>query len=320
MLAIGVDIGATNTKLAVLNKKGVILTEERFRTEHALGTGAFMLRLGAALKGFAHAYGKKLFSVGVGIAGDVDPEKGLLRFSPNLGWTRFQVAAPLRRMTGLPCFVENDANMAAWGAYKLESGPCRAKNNVLAITLGTGIGAGLIIGGRLYHGSTGSAGEAGHIKIVPGGRRCNCGARGCLEAYCGSYAILRSAAARIPDAAGFIKKYGVPGRNKLNTLCLTNAADAGHKVAQEIWREVGVALGKGLSGMLLLLNPDCVVLAGGISRASRHFMPALKEIFASQQIKKPFEAVKVKIAKNADLGVCGAALLGMERAEVSRGK
>lgn len=312
MLGIGIDIGGTNTKLAVLDKNGGLLREERFRTKQGSGRSAFMRRLCCALKAFKSVYGKKLFSAGVGIAGDVDPEKGLLRFSHNLGWSRMEVAAPIKKMTGLACFVENDANMAAWGAYVLELG--RAQGNVLAITLGTGIGSGLIVDGRLYHGATGSAGEAGHIKIVPGGRKCNCGGRGCLEAYCGSYAIMREAAARIPDVGGFVKKYCAPGREKLNTVCLAKAADAGHKTAAAIWSEMGGSLGRGLADVLLLFNPDCVVLTGGVSKAARHFMPALKEVFSAQQIRMPFKTVKIKIAKNADLGVYGAALFGLEKA------
>ena len=173
MLGIGIDIGGTNTKLAVLDDKGRLYREERFHTDQGSGPAGLLRRLRGVLKAFKSAYGTKLVSVGVGIAGDVDPEKGLLRFSPNLGWSRMSVASPIKKMTGLSCFVENDANMAAWGAYMLELG--RGPDNVLAITLGTGIGAGLILDGRLYHGATGSAGEAGHIKIVPGGRVCNCG-------------------------------------------------------------------------------------------------------------------------------------------------
>ncbi|MCX5784914.1 MAG: ROK family protein [Elusimicrobia bacterium] len=316
MLGIGIDIGGTNTKLTVLDRTGRFFREERFHTDPGAGPSSFMNRLCGVLKAFKNSYGKKLVSAGVGIAGDVDPEKGLLRFSPNLGWSRMEVAAPIKKMTGLCCFVENDANMAAWGAYVLELG--RGPGNVLAITLGTGIGAGLIVNGGLYHGATGSAGEAGHVKIVPGGRQCHCGGRGCLEAYCGSYALLREARARIPDAEAFVKKYSAPGREKLNTICLTKAADAGHKTAVDIWAEMGGSLGRGLAGMLLLLNPDCVVLTGGVSRAARHFMPALKEVFRAQQIKTPFKTVKVKIAKNADLGAYGAALFGLEKAENGR--
>ncbi|HAH32507.1 MAG TPA: hypothetical protein DCL44_09375 [Elusimicrobia bacterium] len=312
MLGIGIDIGATNTKLAVLDKAGRCFREERFHTGQSAGPAVFLGRLGGILKAFKSAYGKKLVSVGVGIAGDVDPEKGLLRFSPNLGWKRMEVSAPIKRMTGLRCFVENDANMAAWGAYVLELG--RGPGNVLAITLGTGIGAGLILDGGLYHGATGSAGEAGHIKIVSGGRQCNCGGCGCLEAYCGSYALLREAKVRIPDIAAFVNKYSVPNREKLNTVCLTKAADSGNKTAANIWAEMGDSLGRGLADMLLLLNPDYVVLTGGVSRAARHFMPALRKVFRVQQLKTPFRTVKIKVSKNADLGVYGAALFGLEKA------
>jgi hypothetical protein len=188
MLGIGIDIGGTNTKLVVVNRAGKLLAHERFRTEASKGPASFIKRLGAVVAGFRKDYGRQLVSIGIGAAGDVDPEKGVLRFSPNLAWRSVKLAGPLEKLTGLPCAMENDANMAAWGAYEIELR--RKTEDILTLTLGTGIGSGMILGGKLYHGSTGSAGEAGHLKIVPDGRPCHCGARGCLEAYCGSYAII----------------------------------------------------------------------------------------------------------------------------------
>lgn len=311
MKGIGIDIGGTNTKLIVMDDGNALLHEERFYTAPENGAADFIRRLCAAARRLKNEW--RPASIGIGIAGDVDPEKGVLRFSPNLGrWRNLALAASLKKSTGLDCVLENDANMAAWGAYEMEIK--RKYRNMMAVTLGTGIGGGIIMDGRLYHGATGSAGELGHTKLDRGGARCHCGAKGCLEAYCGSYAIMRAARAAIRNQEAFISRYSAPGKERLNTVCLTRAADQGHAAAKKIWREMGENLGRGLADMVLLFNPDCVVLTGGVSRAYRHFLGPLKKVLASQQITTPFVKVKLVVAGNADLGVYGAALLGMEKA------
>jgi glucokinase len=312
MLGIGIDIGGTNTKLVVVNRAGKLLTQERFKTEARRGAADFIKRLGAAVDGLRHDYGRQLVSVGIGAAGDVDPERGVLRFAPNLGWRNVKLAGPLEKITGLPCAMENDANMAAWGAYEIELK--RKYQDVLALTLGTGIGSGLILGGKLYHGASGTAGEAGHVKIEPGGRLCGCGGRGCLEAYCGSHAIMARARELIKCEGNFVKRYADPERERFNTICLTRAAEAGNAAARRVWAETGTYLGMGLAGLILVLNPACIVLTGGVSRARKWFMPAMRKALSGQQIKTPFERVKIKISDDADLGSHGAALFGLERA------
>ena len=312
MLGIGIDIGGTNTKLVVVNKAGKALAHERFKTEADKGPASFIKRLGAAVDGLRRDYGRQLVSVGIGAAGDVDPERGVLRFAPNLGWRNVKLTAPLEKLTGLPCAMENDANMAAWGAYEIELK--RKLDDVLTLTLGTGIGSGMVIDGKLYHGSSGCAGEAGHMKIVPDGRLCGCGGKGCLEAYCGSGAIMRRARELVKNEAAYVKKFADPARPRFNTICLTNAAEAGNAAARRIWAETGRYLGMGLAGLILVLNPGCVVLTGGVSRARKWFLPSMLEVLKDQQIKTPFARVKVKISDDADLGSHGAALFGLERA------
>ncbi len=312
MLGIGIDIGGTNTKLVVVNRAGKLLAQERFKTEPQEGAASFLRRLGTAVDGLRRDYGRQLVSIGIGAAGDVDPERGVLRYAPNLGWRGVKLAGPLEKLTGLPCAMENDANMAAWGAYEIE---LKQKfPDVLTLTLGTGIGSGLVIGGKLYHGATGSAGEAGHMKIVPGGRLCGCGGKGCLEAYCGSGAIMRRARELVKNEDAYVKKFADPARPRFNTICLTRAAEAGDAAARRVWAETGDYLGRGLASLILVLNPGRVVLTGGVSRARKWFLPALERVLKEQQLCTPFKNVKVRISDDADLGSHGAALFGLERA------
>jgi len=295
----------------VVSATGELLAQERFRTEAGRGAADFVRRLSAAVLPLRRKYGKQLVSIGIGAAGDVDPEKGRIRFSPNLAWRNVRLTGPLEKLTGLPCFMENDANMAAWGAFEMELG--RKKSSSITLTLGTGIGMGIILDGGLYHGATGSAGEAGHMKLECEGRRCNCGGRGCLEAYCGSYAIMARARELIKDEKTFMERFSAPGHVKFNTICLTNAAAAGNKAARKVWADTGAYLGRGLAGLILLLNPDYVVLTGGVSKAKKWFLPALNAVLAKQQITTPFSSVRVKVSDNPDLGSLGAALFGLEK-------
>ncbi len=182
-----------------------MLAELRFKTESGRGRADFIRRLSRAARELKESLVGRAVSVGIGMAGDMDPDSGTARFSPNLcGWRGLPVAAPLEKALKLPCFLENDANMAAWGAYASElkgSG-----GSAMAVTLGTGVGGGIILDGRLYHGANGSAGEIGHFVIRPGGARCGCGQRGCLEAYCGSGAVMAAARSLVKDEDAFVRK------------------------------------------------------------------------------------------------------------------
>lgn len=313
VIGIGIDIGGTNVKLGAFTGEGRMLAERRFSTESARGRADFIRRLSTAALELKSSLVGRAVSVGIGMAGDIDPDAGSARFSPNLcGWRGLPVAGPLEKALRLPCFLENDANMAAWGAYASELKG--AGGSAIAVTLGTGIGGGIILDGKLYHGAHGSAGEIGHFVIRPGGARCGCGQKGCLEAYCGSGAVMAAARALVKDEASFIRKYADPARPRFNTVCLARAARAGNPAAKKVWRDMGESLGMGLAGAVLLFNPEHIILTGGVSRAADCFLPAMKKVFAGQSIATPFKRVKVKASRSADLGVLGAALYGLHRA------
>ncbi len=316
MIGIGIDIGGTNTKIAALNKNGEIFKEYRFKTLPLSGYPDFLKRVGREINLLQKVLPGKDFTVGLGVAGDINSAEGIIRFCPNLhGWRNIKLAADLKKKTKLKCFVENDANMAAWGAHVLTLK--KKYKNGIAITLGTGVGGGFIINGELYNGAGGSAGELGHVKIYSGGLKCHCGMRGCLEAYAGSYGIMRRAKKEIKNIPAFIKKFG--GRQasakikKLDAVCLANAAAAGNAAALKIWADTGKYLGLALSDMILLLNPEYIVFMGGVSKASKYFLPAIKTVFALQKIKAPFKKVKLLIGKNPDLGCRGAALYALQK-------
>lgn len=319
MTGIGIDIGGTYTKIAAVRADGRLVRQTRLSTEPNEGKDAFIEKITEVVNDWKLELGKDLISLGIGAAGDIDPEKGVIRYSPNLNqWRGVDIVRPIKRLTGLPCVLENDANMAAWGAYSLELK--KKYRNIITVTLGTGVGGGIVLGGKLFHGSTGSAGEIGHTKIVPDGELCNCGDRGCLEAYVGSYAISRRALQALKNAPknSTLRKLSCNGKH-IGSVCLTEAAEKGDRVAKRIWFETGEYLGRGLANAGLLFNPDCIVLTGGVSRAAAHFMEPLKRILYSQSIATPFKFMKVLVAKSADLGSLGAAMYGIEKITEDRG-
>jgi glucokinase len=314
MKAIGIDIGGSSVKFAAVDAKDKILKHFAIPTDTTQSAAAFAAQLAVAVNMLKADFKDKNIALGVGLPGDTDHQKGMLRWAPNIPWRNFKIKALLEMTTGCRCFVSNDANMAAWGVHAKEF---KYKyQNIIVITLGTGVGGGLVVDGKLYNGAMGSAGEIGHTKIdfSPRAPLCGCGNRGCLEAYCGAAGIRRAAlrAAREKPRsalAGLIKKEG------FSVKILSAAARAGDKTALALWHDVGVNLGRGLANMILLLNPQAVVLAGGVSRGAEYFQGAIKKVFSAQSVKMPFENVNLLISREEDIGAAGAALYAAAKAD-----
>lgn len=311
--SIGVDVGGTFTKIGVVDRAGKILFQEKLPTDPGAGPAAFVDRAASVIERWIPARKLKASGLGLGLAGDVDSAAGELRFTPNLkGWDGYPFKQALRRRLGVPVTVENDANAAVFGAYVTELK--RKPRHVVGITLGTGVGGGLIVDGKLHRGATGSAGEIGHTKIEPGGEPCHCGNRGCLEAYGGSYGILRLAkrlVAKDPKRARRLLEI-CGGVEALEPVHLTQAADAGDPVAQEVWGETGRRLAIGIENLVLTLNPDVVLILGGVSRAGRWLIDPIVSHMAAQPFRTPFSRARVKMADNPNAGCVGAALLALE--------
>ena len=263
-LAAGVDLGGTKIYSLVADSEGHVLGEDRRPTNAALGVDSVVERIVASVRAALEKADLELADVsGLGIStpGPCDPARGLVTEAPNLGWINVPLVELVGKKVGIPTLLENDAAAAAYGEMRF--GAARGKQHVLYVTLGTGIGGGIIIDGRIYRGASGAAGEVGHLVLEPDGVLCNCGARGCLEALASGSAIARDARKAIAEGRSAIMAGLVSDRGVTSEIVL-EAAQRGDTVAEEIIQRAGRYLGLGLVGLLNTFNPEALILGGGL--------------------------------------------------------
>lgn len=248
---VGVDLGGTKILTALADGQGNILARVRVPTPAAQGVAAVIECLARTVREVTS--GASLEAVGVGCPGPLDHVTGTVHQAPNLGWRDVPLASLLRERLLVPVFVENDANLAALGEYARGAG--RGVERMVYVTVSTGIGGGLILDGRIYHGEGGGAGEIGHMTLDPNGPRCACGRRGCLEALASGTAIARRA-----------RELGV-GDETVTAAAVARLAGEGDAAGAEILREAAAYLGWGLANVITLLAPKRVVLGGGVTAA-----------------------------------------------------
>lgn len=291
-VAVGVDIGGTSVKLGLVDENGKVLARESFITKRYPGRKRQLAALVERISGLRSWAGKKgyaLLGVGVGAPGPVDVERGFVYFFPNIpGWKNTPLKLLLEKRLGLGVTVDNDANAMAFGEYRFGAG--RGARNMIALTLGTGIGGGLVMDGKLFHGPKFSAVEVGHIVIDPAGVRCGCGNRGCVETFVGSGYIFRKIR-RTPQQAGL-------------------AARKGDRRALKMWKEAGEGLGTMLAGLVNVLNPERIVLGGGIAQNGKLLFEPVRKTIQKKAFSIAARSVRVVPAKlGVDAGLIGAAAL-----------
>ncbi len=311
MIGVGVDIGGTFVKLYVMDERGEILRKEKVETNYSQGAEGFIKQIAQFINEIKDQYPQQNVAVGVGAPGDVDNQKGILRYNPNLKFKDvddWALADMLEKHTGIRPYVANDATLAAWGVYERVLN--RQGTNVLVITLGTGVGGGLILNKELFQGSNGTAGEVGHTKIASTktGPQCGCGARGCLEAFVGTIGIKRRVMEGILEHPQSLLSQMVQQEPNFKIELVSRAAEQGCPLALKIWEQTGFFLGIGIANMCLMLDVDTVVLTGGVSGAAKFFMPALENVLHHQQIQTPFKKLKLMTSQDPNIGGVGAAM------------
>ncbi len=308
-LALGIDFGGTSIKLAVVRGGAIVTHGERLDTRQLGSTERIVeamleeiARLRTAHPGIA--------AIGVGLPGLIDVARGVVRELSNVpGWHDVALRDLLARRTGLPVAVDNDANAMTYAEWRF--GAANNQPNVVCVTLGTGVGGGLILNGALYRGRSNGAGEIGQTSIDFRGLPGNYGNSGALEKYVGNRQIAERALLRYREA-------GKPPPEPCTPATLAKAAqsaqspEGGDPIAKAIWNEIGSEIGAGLSNVVWLLNPDCIVLGGGVAKAGDLLFEPIRAAIRARTMPIFHENLAiVPAALGSDAGVIGAAALGV---------
>ncbi len=252
----------------------------------------------------------RLAAIGVSFGGPVDARRGLVRLSHHVpGWEDVPLAARLAEEFAAPAAVDNDANVAALGEWRYGAGKCA--DSVLYVTVSTGIGGGWVLGGRIWSGADGMAGEIGHVVVRPGGTPCVCGKRGCVEAEACGPAMARKAAARLqesPDASPILPALAGGRPDAVTGEMVARAAQAGDPLAQGVLMEGAAALGSGLAAAINLLNPAVVVLGGGVTKAGEQWWQRVRAVARAEALPQA-RADIVPAGLGDDAPLWGAAAL-----------
>jgi glucokinase len=311
---LGVDVGGTKIAAGLVDAKGTILYQTRVPMPARDVAAAGFAALEAAIRAVFAAQPQlrdALAGIGICAPGPLDPFRGIVLNPPNLPcWHNFPLAAEVQRAFHVCAKIDNDANAAAlaeaiWGAGV-------GFRNVFYATLGTGIGAGIIFDGRIYHGRTGSAAEGGHVSIDYNGPRCGCGKRGCIEALCSGPAIAQRARARLAEstAPSRLRQLAPTNLENLTAQDVAEAFHAGDVVAREVLAVTADLLTVWLGNMIDLLEPDVIIFGGGVAQLMSDFFPRMQRELPKWCINARCCEIPLLLAKyGSDAGIAGAAAL-----------
>ena len=309
---IGMDIGGTNLRGALVTPEGRILRQLKIASEAHDGIDAVVNNIAKLVDELGEG---GVSGVGIGIAGVIDSKSGVITQAPNIAnVTNYPIRDNLVRKlgSGVGVIVENDANCAALGEWWIGAGKDAA--SIVMITLGTGVGGGIILGGKLWSGADGMGGEVGHMTVYPDGALCNCGNYGCLESYASATAVRRM----VKEALAKPEVKTVLGDRVPETdpddipEVVMKAALEGDAASIDIWERFGVALGIGMASLVNILNVEMIVLGGGVAKAWDMFIGPARAELKKRGLRAPAERVVIERARlNGDEGILGAAHLAL---------
>jgi len=320
-LVLGVDLGGSKILTAVVNIEGEMLSRDHSITPAAKGPEAViqaMLESAERALSQAGIAAAELEAICIGAPGLSSPETGVLFTSPNLpGWKDVPLRDIIEDKMGVKTLLINDANAAALG--ELYFGAAKGARNFICITLGTGIGGGIVIDGEIYAGSLGTAGEIGHMTIDANGPKCNCGNTGCWEMLASGTALEREARRRITDGAETtILNYAEGDINKVNAEAVHKAAQNGDTLAKEIIAQTGYYVGVGLANLINIFNPELIVIGGGLSNIGDMLLEPAYKAAGERAYRAAFDSVRFARAElGRNSGVIGAAAYAFREIEKS---
>jgi glucokinase len=307
---IGVDLGGTNLRTAIVGSDGEILVKHKEATKAADGWVKVVSRLIDNIRRqleIGAQMGTEVFAVGVGAPGVILVDKGIVVKSPNFpDWNNLPLKTELEKALKIPVFIENDANAAALGEKWRGAG--RDIKSMIHLTLGTGVGGGIILDNNIWHGADGMAGEIGHMTLIPDGRQCTCGNTGCLEMYASARGIVQSFREEL-------EKQNLPAAEALKEVTsekVYQAAREGDAVARRVMKDMGRMLGIGIASLINIFNPERVVIGGGVKDAWPLFIGATHEEIMKRAFQVPAERTEiVPSLLGDDAGMVGAAAVAL---------
>ena len=314
MVYIGFDVGGTGVQVGIVSREGELLCKGGIVTRidipfaEQIKAMADCALLTLAKSG--HSI-DEVAAVGAGIPGVVDPRTGRIAFCPNLGWKDVDFAGEMRKHIDKPVFMDNDATVA--GLAESVAGVSAGTHSSVFLTLGTGVGGGIVLGGKVWSGFHGVGSEIGHMIIEMDGKDCNCGNRGCLERYCSATGIIlaaRAAVMQYQDSVILQKAEGDP--MKINAKIVFDAAKEGDELALRLFGDYVKALATTIVNIIHFLDPEVIALGGGVSKAGDFLLDAVRAEVAKMVMYKTLPYARIEIAKlGPDAGIIGAAMLGL---------
>jgi len=306
--AIGVDLGGTNLRLALVDinhDHAEVVDEKRLKLE-TKEPRELAKQLCKIIEEMPNVPDDA--PLGIGVAGMLDPQTGVVKHGPNLGWKDVPILQLIQAVTGRPVAIENDVNAIAWGEFRFGAG--RECANIVCVFMGTGVGGGAVLDGKVYHGGSGVALEVGHVRVVPDGKQCLCGAKGCLEAYAGGAHLAELAR----EAATEKLRSQVDGKlDALHAGHIDAAARDGDEVCQQIILQAAAYTAGVLGDVAVLLNPDAIVLGGTVWQGCPYLRDVMLHVFASLDASPARDYVKLLQAELPETaGMLGAADLALD--------
>lgn len=315
---VGMDIGGTNTVFGVVDSRGNVLATDSVKTQQYEKIEEYVDAVCKKLLPLVQQVGgaEKIKGMGVG-APNGNYYNGTIEFAPNLPWKGvIPLAALFEEKLGIPTALTNDANAAAIG--EMTYGAARGLKDFIMITLGTGVGSGIVVNGQLVYGHDGFAGELGHVIVDPDGRQCGCGRKGCLETYCSATGVARTAREFLVKRSEPSLLRNIPAE-EIQSKDVYDAAVKGDQLALDIFAFTGEVLGKALANFVAFSSPEAIVLFGGLAKSGDYIMKPIQKAMEDNILKIYAGKTKLLLSqlKDADAAVLGASALGWEVREVT---
>lgn len=317
-MTLGVDLGGTKVETALVDARGKILSSHRYPTQAEKGADRIIADVVACVNQCLSKGGEEAQALGIGIAAQVN-QSGVVLSSPNLGWKDVPLKAMLEEKLKLPVIVTNDVRAASWGEWHFGAG--KGVDNLVVVFVGTGIGGGVVSGGRMLEGCSNTAGEIGHSTLIVEGRNCHCPNKGCLEAYAGGWAIAERAQEAIrndPEAGENLVSLAGSIEN-ITTTIVTQAYREGDSLAFQLIRETAQYLSAGLVSVVNSFNPCLLVLGGGVIEGLPEMVKTAEAFIRKRGLKPAVEKLKVvKAELGNEAGIIGAAVMAQAELKTAR--